>query len=89
MSKKMYVAATYVMLAGLTGCATTQSGTVRLDDLGPNKRGRVRIKMRTVVASATIVDWPPWCALWRTPYEIGNNLIVKRPLHMGKITFYA
>ncbi len=49
----------------------------------------MRIKMRTVAECATLVDLPPWCALWRTPYEIGNNLIVKRPFHLGLLSIYA
>lgn len=44
--------------------------------------------MRTIVACATLVDFPPWCALWRTLYEIGNNLTVKRPFHIGLRSIY-
>lgn len=45
--------------------------------------------MRTIVACATLVDFPLRCALWRTLYEIGNNLTGKRALRMGLRAIYA
>ena len=45
--------------------ATTQGRTASVPPYVID-RGRVRIKIRTVVACATTVDWPPWCALAHT-----------------------
>ena len=79
------------LVAAMNDVAAKRTPEIRLLEIAENglNRGRVRIKMRTVVAYATLAHPPPWCALWRTPYEIGNNLTVKHPFHMGLRSIYA